>query len=379
MRHGRAKQARKTLQFFERSITAASSGGGSGSSGKQSAYHVVVDGTFVVSILQYKIPILDRLDVLLQHTPFHLYVCKSTVSELHTLHEQRLQPKSKKRSAIAVEKCTRPDDIFLQAMQWCHDNCQILSIQARVNADEEISDIASSSESLSAAASDIVALVTGSSSETSASTDPQSKRYYFCASQDEELLQRLRSISSLPSSRMLYVPLIRLARGTVLLLEQPSKSATRTNTHHERTKWTHNSTFNGPAVSANVTGSSKNTGSASVRDVVAEKEQELVQLVRQELKAKRSSTTIPVEIGATIKSRPPSKARGPNPLSCKKKQSNKSSTTIRLPPPPKTSHPIAATKIDTAKTATDSSQSAESRPRKRRRKTNSNASAVSVP
>jgi rRNA-processing protein FCF1 len=369
MRHGRAKQARKTLQFFERSIPSASAASGGG---KQSAYHVVVDGTFVVSILQYKIPILDRLDVLLQHTPFHLYVCKSTVSELHALNEQRLKPKSKKRSAIAVEKATRPDDIFLQAIQWCHDNCQILYIQARSgNADEGIIDITSSSESLSAAASDIVALLTGSLTETAASTDPQSKRHYFCASQDEELLQRLRSISSLPSSRMLYVPLIRLARGTVLLLEQPSKSATRTNFHHERTKWTNNSTLNGPA-SAHATSSSKNTGSASVRDVVAEKELELVQLVRQEMKAKRSSTTIPVEMGsmAAAKSRPPSKARAPNPLSCKKKQSNKSSTTIRPPPQPKTANPMETT---------GASLSAESRPRKRRRKTSSNASAAGVP
>jgi hypothetical protein len=372
MRHGRAKQARKTLQFFERSIASAGSGGGSGSNGKQSAYHIVVDGTFVVSILQYKIPLLDRLDVLLQHTPFHLYVCKSTVAELHALNEQRLKPKGKKRSAMAVEKSTRPDDIFLQAIQWCHDNCQILSMQARVSADEGVTDIASSSESLSAAAADIVALVTGSSTETPASTDSQSKRHYFCASQDEELLQRLRSISSLPSSRMLYVPLIRLARGTVLLLEQPSKSATRTNVQHERTKWTTNSTFHGPA-SASGTGSSSNTGStSSVRNAVAEKELELVQLVRQEMKRQRSTTrTIPlVEMSSmgAAKSRPPSKARGPNPLSCKKKQSSKSE--------PKTA---AATTSDTARTTTNASQSADSRPRKRRRKTSSNASAVGVP
>lgn len=268
MRHGRAKQARRTLHFFERTV------------GVRPPYHVVLDGTFVVAVIKYKVPVQDRLDKLLQHgSTFTLYVCASTVAELTTL----------------LEQCTNAPgqaDVFRQAIQWCSQHCTRI----------EPADYPAESSSrtgkkciLSSAAADILKLVLVAANKNnsgdstishaeSSTNHHQQTRQYFCASQDEELLDACRHAAT--------IPLIRLARGSVLLLEQPSKFSSQADTRNEKTKWK--------------------------SGVVSTGEQQLVELVVKQQKQERKN-----EHTATVaqqeRMRKPKKAKGPNPLSCKKR------------------------------------------------------------
>lgn len=419
MRHGRSKQARKTLQFFERSITAAcrSSKNHTNSSshpaaaavgGKQKVYHVVVDGTFVVAILQYKIPLLDRLDSLLQHTHVRLYVCASTVTELELLQEQQQQPSKRARNSSTAQcdenqvdgdKTMNSPNLFGQAIQWCQENCQVLSqpppvLAANTDADDLNNSSATNKNTksskkhrstmvptLSPAANDILALVshddaagafkrTGDNTAAAVGQDSSLlPSFYFCASQDEDLLHRLRSLSSstqpttTPSkaTQALFVPLIRLARGSVLLLEQPSKTVTRISDHFERKKF----------------------GAKTTTTKMAVHEQELVQLVYDEQKKqKRQQQHSSVAASDSISTanplfahsggRPALKPKGPNPLSCKKKRPPATST---IPAMGKSdSVPVVPTTTATDKGNQDST--APSRSRKRRRKTTSDSGAV---
>jgi rRNA-processing protein FCF1 len=295
MRHGRAKQARKTLQFFERTV------------GIRSPYHILLDGTFIVAVIKYKVPLADRLDTLLQHSAVSLYVCASTVTELHTLLS----------SASTKNNTTDHAEIFRQAIEWCSTNCQLIHTT-------EPSDVAATATTtrtrvanntnLSTAAADIRNLVvsanTATTSQTttattesavsntnSSSSGPQHHhRRYFCASQDEDLLDACRHAAT--------VPLIRLARGSVLLLEQPSKFASRADTHKEKTKW--------------------KSGTVSTA------EQQLVDLVVQQQKEQqRKNKTNTTKDNAMRSVRKPKKAKGPNPLSCKKRVSSEQTSSTK--------------------------------------------------
>ena len=76
MRHGRAKAARKTLQFFRLSV------------GIVAPYQVILDGTFLVAMLSQKVPLRDRLDRTLQHQAYTLLVTRTSLRELETLSKQ---------------------------------------------------------------------------------------------------------------------------------------------------------------------------------------------------------------------------------------------------------------------------------------------------
>ena len=246
MRHGRAKQARRTLQFFERAA------------GIHPPYHLIVDGTFVIAVLKHNLPWQERIDKLLQHTSFDLFVCASTMMELKKLQEQE------------KEGC-----VFSEAIKWCQENCKEID---RISNQQGGGSAASAS--LSDAAADIlrIAAPANESGETNVNGAKTSMRY-FCATQDEELLDQLRQHP---------IPIIRLARGSVLLLEQPSKMATGTAERQERLKITH---------------------------AMSEPERKLVAMVKQQtrLEKKQSSTATSQPL-----KRKKGKAKGPNPLSCKK-------------------------------------------------------------
>jgi len=249
MRHGRAKQARRTLQFFERAA------------GIRPPYHLLVDGTFVIAVLKYKLPWQDRFDKLLQHAHFDLAVCSSTITELKALQAQ-----------------TTDGSMFIEAIQWCKDNCEVID---EVPSKKDIS----SSDSLSEAAADIlsVAVSANVSDETQQKHVDKPQKRYFCATQDEELLHQLRQYT---------IPIIRLARGSVLLLEQPSKAAAGTVQRQERQKWT---------------------------QVTTEPEKKLVELVKQHNQETQKQST---QQQQPRHQRKKSKAKGPNPLSCKKRSAD---------------------------------------------------------
>lgn len=114
------------------------------------------------------------------------------------------------------------------------------------------------------------------------------------ASQDEELLNALRGATG--------IPIIRLARGSVLLLEQPSKSTTSKALKDEKKKW------------------------------IALSEPESL-LVKTVIDHERKQSDTPAQ--STMRRK--RKAKGPNPLSCKKKKPDDPAKAKRTRRPSKTS------------------------------------------
>jgi rRNA-processing protein FCF1 len=321
MRHGRAKQTRKSLQFYERSIANFPRPG--------QPYHVLLDGTFIVTAMKYNIPFYDRLVRLLgcptPHSPpvpqkskinnnrransssirgkanLFLYVCSSTIAELQALLE-RQEPATtdtqQSSTFVAIEK----------AIALCkskHSNGYELKIlEGRDTADVMDKDLtvvaakkdATQENALSPAADDIWHYLTLSISSTTASsevatTSGQQQHFktvhYMIATQDPNLLYRCRSQRS-------PIPILRFGApksGCVLLLDPPSHKATSNATYNERVKWFHHNT-NEPQSNESSSGLSS--------------------------KVKDSNRTLPSNQRAV------KKAKGPNPLSCKKKRTAES-------------------------------------------------------
>jgi U3 small nucleolar RNA-associated protein 23 len=235
MRHGRAKAARKTLKFFHLSV------------GITTPYQVVLDGTFLAALITQKVPLRDRLDKTLQHQGYSLHVTRSALIELEKLFEA-----SKKEE-------------FQQARQWGLDNADNIIEEAAIPQQ----DTQQETDILGVAGREILTLI-------------QSKPQYFVCSQDEKLLDVLRSMGT--------TPLMRLSRG-VLLLENPSKSSQIKATSQEKAKW-------------------------SVGGSFREGEKKLVDHVKQDQRRERQQTQH-IEVK---RFRAKGKAKGPNPLSCKKKR-----------------------------------------------------------
>jgi rRNA-processing protein FCF1 len=281
MRHGRAKAARKTLQYFGRTI------------GLKAPYWILLDATLVAALFQQKIlPVKERIDKILQSnttmttmtTPtlgagaFHNRYCipQAAIDELEMILESL---ETKQHEKVPT---------FQQALEWIRKECIVLPSTTTRKKKEESTSKEEGEES--------------SSSWTPAQEDMmhhiqtcEDKQPYVVASQDEELLHALRSIGT--------VPIVRVANRSVLILEQPSKKSQSQFKGLERKKWTHS---------------------------LAKSERALVELVKDEAKVAASSS-------AARRSQPPprqtrlkTKAKGPNPLSCKRKRddgkSNKEST-----------------------------------------------------
>lgn len=229
-----------------------------------------------MAIIKYNLPLFDRFDKLLQHAGFHLAITQSSLAELETLKEG-ISDREKKA-------------LMEEAIQWAKRNCErILRSKDLPSGSESSTDAKEEEEShLSAAGRDIRRWVTASigidTAKGTKSGHAEPLHKYFVASQDEELLDFIRGTGC--------VPVIRLARGSVLLLEQPSKVASSQASQKERQKWT----------------ASKS---------VSEPERKLVETARKEEKKRRQEeeqrTAAPIM-------RRKRKAKGPNPLSCKKKK-----------------------------------------------------------
>jgi rRNA-processing protein FCF1 len=304
MRHGRAKAARKTLQYFARTI------------GLKAPYHVLVDANFLVAMHQQNLfPVQERIEKVLQqnnthsmdtttsqtHHPKHgaikYYMLQSTISELKQLVETLTRQQHPKVSS------------FEQALQWAREHCTIIqeeyqSSKAAAVKDKEATTTAVAEESSSSAAEFIWNYITHSKKTTTTNTTTSIIIIpYIVASQDEPLLDKLRYLGT--------VPLIRLTNNaSVLILEQPSKSSRHQATRQESHKWKH-----------------------SLHD----QEHELVKVVRREAKTAVQQHTNktqqhqqqedkqlhgshhPTNI---YEQRKKKKAGGANPLSCKKKASS---------------------------------------------------------
>jgi rRNA-processing protein FCF1 len=228
-----------------------------------------LDGTFVVAVVQYNLPLLDRLDRLLQHCQVQLYITASSLEELSKLSERAPEDKV---------------ELFKQAHQFACKHCQTIqdipsdessSVDSRRTTD------ARGWKDLSAAGQDLLRVVAAADNK------------YFVASQDEAVLDVVRRSGS--------VPVIRLARGSVLLLEQPSKGAAQQDSREERQKW-------------------------SVKGTVTEQEKMLVACVKEQEKREKRKEAVQGTGGhVPQQQRRKQKAKGPNPLATKKKRASGSS------------------------------------------------------
>lgn len=311
MRHGRAKQARRTLQFFQRTT------------GLRSPYNILIDGTFTVAMLQSKLPLMERLDRLLQHgARYQLFITQSSLQELETLSKHKVAGENaifQEAHKWATEYCQvladmpiappKLDDIKLHFQEGMYDEKDGRKRQRKKQRDSPLD--------LTVAQNDILRLVTDAVSSPAETKQPdrsqkesaspsiekkkeKQRQLFFVASQDETVLGLLRYFT---------IPLIRLARGSVLLLEQPSKIIQTIDRNSEQQKW---------------------GGASQVADgTISRPEKDLLEIVSKQETAQKEADAKPVVFGArrTSKKR---KARAPNPLSCKK-ASGESSKRRRKP------------------------------------------------
>lgn len=164
MRHGRAKAARKTLQFYALNGNI------------KAPYKIIFDGNFLAAIIKQKVPIFDRLNKLLQHAQFTAYTTRTALDELALI----------------------PGEMFEQARQFGLDECEIIEHRDVPNAQPGKD---------SNPKMDIKNLTRGGN-----------KDGWFICTQDEDLSDTIRQFPN--------VPQMRLTRG-VLILEAPSSASRR--------------------------------------------------------------------------------------------------------------------------------------------------------
>ena len=227
--------------------------------GLKAPYWILMDGTFVAALFQHKIlPVRERLDRVLQTSGAagqNKYCITQSAVEELGMIQEGLEAK---KSAKAF--------MFQQALEWIQKECIVLNKKKEEDGDED----ENSEKRISSALAQNDLLFQIDSNE----------KPYIVASQDETLLGNLRSMGK--------IPIVRLANNSVLLLEQPSKQSQLQFKGMERQKWRHR---------------------------LPESERALVDLVKEEHKmAKKSS-----EYSQPSRQRGKSKAKGPNPLSCKRK------------------------------------------------------------
>lgn len=93
MKVNRAKFIRKYLRFFRLVYHI------------NPPYHIILDGNFIFAAMKNRINILDRLQSLLQVDSVHLYVLKSSISELKSIGEKGVTALN-----FATTVCTILDD-----------------------------------------------------------------------------------------------------------------------------------------------------------------------------------------------------------------------------------------------------------------------------
>lgn len=210
----------------------------------------------------------------MQSEPFSFYVTRTTISELELL--------SKSKGGNSDET-----NIFNQARQFGLDECEIIESGNIVSTVSE-----RKTKNFSDASRDIFHLATNGGNN---------KHAYFVATQDDTLADALRE--------MPYVPLFRLGRA-VLLLESPSSASRRYTNQTEQSK-------------LKSAGGLMTTEERDIVNVVRKKEKQKMKEMREDEQKKllkRSREEYGVEVGYNPRKK---KAKGPNPLSCKKKKVTK--------------------------------------------------------
>ena len=221
-----------------------------------------------------KVPLSDRFAKTLQGEPFSFCVTRSTLLELELLY---------------TRKGSNSDDsnVFAEARQFGLDECEIIeNYNITPTASEK------KTKKFSDASRDIYHLATNGGNN---------KLAYFVATQDDALADALRD--------MPYVPLFRLGRA-VLLFESPSSASRRYTNQTEQSK-------------LKSAGGLMTSEEREIVNVVRKREKQKMKEVREEEEKKllkRSRDEYGVEVGYNPRKK---KAKGPNPLSCKKKKVTK--------------------------------------------------------
>jgi rRNA-processing protein FCF1 len=317
MRHGRAKASRRTLQFYKLNAPHL----------VRSPIRILLDGTFLVSSIRNKVPLRERLSKLLQGEEFVCHVTRSTLVELSALGERFGGKSSAARGGRATaggvggggdggvvvgngddgddDDDEEDADVFSRARRYGLDECVIVEDAGRDddaktedgkrtirgNASGTIAPTAPAIVGLSSIASgDVYALATAGGETTDANSHS-----YFVATQDEALSDALRAIP--------YVPLLRLGRA-VLLLESPSAASRHLAGTNERKKMRN--------AGGNVTPEERDM-LLSVRGRDASRRIEDARSERRKIEMRSRG-----EIGGGYSDRKRKRAKGPNPLSCKR-------------------------------------------------------------
>eukprot|EP00587_Corethron_hystrix_P010909 CAMPEP_0113320052 /NCGR_PEP_ID=MMETSP0010_2-20120614/14005_1 /TAXON_ID=216773 ORGANISM="Corethron hystrix, Strain 308" /NCGR_SAMPLE_ID=MMETSP0010_2 /ASSEMBLY_ACC=CAM_ASM_000155 /LENGTH=209 /DNA_ID=CAMNT_0000177737 /DNA_START=138 /DNA_END=764 /DNA_ORIENTATION=+ /assembly_acc=CAM_ASM_000155 len=191
MRHGRAKAARRTLQFFNLATSGAIS----------PPYKILLDGTFLVGAIKNKVELFERVKKILQNSSFSFFVTRAVLDELNTLDK--------------VSK----DATFGEARQYGLDECEIIEYVRLSKPEDNVENALckSDTENEKISASESVCRLIGACNSDG----------YFVASQDDDLLIHLRATPN--------VPIFRLYRG-VLCLDNPSSASRNAESKRERKK-----------------------------------------------------------------------------------------------------------------------------------------------
>mmetsp|Transcript_31167 Transcript_31167/g.59407 ORF Transcript_31167/g.59407 Transcript_31167/m.59407 type:complete len:295 (+) Transcript_31167:48-932(+) len=293
MRHGRAKSSRRTLQFYRLNAPHI----------VKSPYKILLDGTFLAASIRNKVPLHDRFSKTLQHAEFTFYVTRSTLVELGNLAEEaekvnKSGVRGKRNHATNLGEDV--EAILRMARQFGLDECEIIEsddiphdASTEGNGESSKKKKNKAFKDFSDASIDIFRLST---------VGGKNNFSYFVATQDDALSDALRS--------MPYVPLFRLGRA-VLLLESPSAASRRFTSGVEQDK----------LASA---GGLMTLEERRIVDVLKKKEKvKLQEKVKEEEKKakKRDAEQFGVSFGGAFTQRKESKrAKGPNPLSCKKRK-----------------------------------------------------------
>jgi hypothetical protein len=279
MRHGRAKAARKTLQYFQRTV------------GLQTRPYlpVMLDGCFLVALFQYRIP-PSRIERVLQikssttfsETSDHSRAGSSSTSEGIKFFVTQEAVTELKRILEKLEKQKHDKAMsFQEALKFVRQHCKVLKQQG-VKETERDKTSENTGPCNEASSSRIITTTALSPHDALLRHIHQDHRVYVVATQDEILLNQLRGLGT--------VPIMRLANNSVLLLEQPSKASQNQAVGDELSKW---------------------------KNSLASAEKALVDVAVDHIKQSSATTS---KVTSPTKERKKRKAKGPNPLSCKRKQ-----------------------------------------------------------
>jgi len=265
MRHGRAKATRRTLKFYSLNSNGTI----------RTPYSVLCDGTFLAASVRQKVPLCDRISKILQGEKFALYVCRSALDELKKLADAHGDGDGDEGEG----------SVFRDARQFGLDECEIIE-------EGEIPPTQGKGEEQEAelgAGEGVVRLASTVAATRGGERTPNS-RGFIVGTQDEDLSDILRSLP--------LVPQMRLSRG-VLFLESQSSASMRYAAGMERRK--------------------ERSGGGSM----SKGEAETVKAVREEDRVKRAEDRrikAAAELRKSGMERRKTKARGANPLSCKKRK-----------------------------------------------------------